>query len=239
MVPSAWFFAIYSFDAELRQLLRRYLELAEIYYRTVISHEFSMAKCLKSPHDQHYNERNYYNKRGFAEVLDNFKKEKGYYKDSLIMKHHNKNYAGKMPLWVMVEMMSMSDVSKLYGCMYFSEQERISKVVGCSAKSLKNHLHCISVLRNKCAHAARIYNTTFYPSADLATTFLRKYPEVNNDSLFAYIVLLVKRLPERETKERLVSDISSLLERYEESIQIKKIGFPNNWETILKNQILY
>lgn len=30
-------YGIYCFDAELRQLLRRYIELAEIYYRTVIS----------------------------------------------------------------------------------------------------------------------------------------------------------------------------------------------------------
>lgn len=231
-------YRIYRFDAELRQLLRRYLELAEIYYRTVISHEFSMAKCLAEPHDQHYDECNYYYKEGFAAILENFKKEKSYYKDSLIMKHHNRKYAGKMPLWVMVEMMSMSDVSKLFSCMYFSEQERIANVVGCGVKTLKNHLHCISVLRNKCAHAARIYNTTFYPSAEMSTVFLRKYKEVRNDSLFAYIIVLVKRLPEKKTKECLVTELSMLLDYYADSIQINKMGFPDNWDNVLKNQII-
>lgn len=230
-------YEIYRFDADLRQLLRRYLEIAEIYYRTVISHEFSLAKCRTEPHDQHYDECNYYNKVGFAAILENFKKEKSYYKDSLIMKHHNKKYAGKMPLWVMVEMMSMSDVSKLFSCMYISEQERIANAVGCGVKTLKNHIHCISVLRNKCAHAARLYNTTFYPSAEMSTAFLRKYTEVRNDSLFAYIIALTKRLPEKKTKECLVAELSELLDEYADSIQIKKMGFPDNWEIVLKNQI--
>ena len=70
-----------------------------------------------------------------------------------------------MPLWVMVELMSFSNISKLYSSMYISEKETIAQAVGIKYKTLENHLHCLSVLRNKCAHAARLYNTEFNPPA--------------------------------------------------------------------------
>ncbi len=229
-------YKIYQFDEDLRDILRTYIESVEVYFRTVISHEFAMAKCTKEPFDQHYDKNNYHNKNGFEDIKYHFQKEKSYYKDSLIMKHHDKKYKGKMPLWVMVEMMSLSDVSKLYSCMYYSEQDRISDVVGCGTKTLKNHLHCVSVLRNKCAHAARLYNTKFYPSAELSRSFLRSYPEVINDTLFSYLVVLIKRLSRKEQRLNLLSDIEKLIEEFEEWIELSEMGFPQDWETIMVRQ---
>ena len=40
-------------------------------------------------------------------------------------------------------------------------------MVGVGKDTLENHLHCLSVLRNKCAHTARMYNTDFNPPAKL------------------------------------------------------------------------
>ena len=142
-----------------------------------------------------------------------------------------------MPLWVITEMMSLSDVSKLYSCMYYSEQQTISNVVGTNTKTLKNHLHCISVLRNKCAHAARLYNTTFYPAVSLSTNFLRKYVNVSNDTLFAYLIALIKRLPYDNQKIELVNEVKRIIEKYSEEIELSCIGFTEDWEIILKNQI--
>ena len=227
---------LYHFDESLRNTLRKYIEIAEVYYRTVISHEFAMVKCLNEPHDQHYDEKSYYNKEWFSEIKNHFEQEKAYYKDSLIMKHHAKNYDGKMPLWVMVEMMSMSDVSKLYSCMYYSEQTRISNVVNAKTDELRNHLHCISVLRNKCAHAARLYNTTFYPSTELGRNFLLKNKDVKNDTLFAYLIILVKRLPEKDLKQQLVQDLERIMAEYKQTIDFQVLGFPEGWEKLLWNQ---
>ena len=46
--------------------------------------------------------------------METFSREKNYYKDSLIVKHHKIKYSSKMPLWVIVELMSFSNMSKLY-----------------------------------------------------------------------------------------------------------------------------
>lgn len=129
---------IYLADERLRDLFRMYLEKVEIYYRTQISYGFSVKKCTVPPYDQHYDKNNFYNETGYQEVLDNFKRETNYYKDSLIVKHHKTKYASKMPLWVMVELMSFSNLSKLYSSMYYSEKDAISQAIGVGRDTLEN-----------------------------------------------------------------------------------------------------
>lgn len=226
-------YKIYKFDERLRDILRRYIEIAEIFYRAQISYGFAMAKCLKAPHDQHYDENNYYKKNEFNDVKNHLEKDKGYYKDNLIVKHHKYKYNDKMPLWVMVELLSFSDISKLFSCMYTSEQNTIANSVGISAKTLENHLHCLSVLRNKCAHAARLYNTKFYPAARFNSQFLRSNPNIRNDTLFSYILILMKRLPTKDIRQALANDVYTVVEEYKNDIDLSLIGFPKNYKEIL------
>lgn len=228
---------LYKVDEILRDTFRRYIEKAEVYYRTQISYGFSIAKCINPPHDQHYDENNFFYKKGYNEVMDNFGREKNYYKDSLIVKHHKLKYSNKMPLWVIVELMSFSNLSKLYSSMYYSEKDFIACSVGIGRDTLENHLHCLSVLRNKCAHAARMYNTDFNPPAKFGSSFLRKHPEIKNNSLFAYTLVLLRRLPDKDSKESLIRTLENLLEEYKDDIDMKLIGFPTNYLDILKNSL--
>ena len=230
---------VYQFDAELRDIMRKYLETVEVYYKTQIACLFSIKKCGDPPYDQHYDEKNYYNKKGFREVCENFMKEKNYYRDSLIVKHHKEKYEGKMPLWVIVELLSFSNVSKLYNCMYFSDKEAIAEAVGVSRDTLANHLHCLSVLRNKCAHGARLYNTTFNPPAHLTKQFLQKNPSVRNDALFAYILILLKRLPDQESREEFCEKVECIVEKYRDFIFMDLIGFPEDYKRIIKNIVRF
>lgn len=230
-------YRLYLFDVQLRDLFRKYIEKVEVYYRTQIAHGFVMNKCLEEPHDQHYNEENFYYKKGYRQVFESFNRQMNYYKNSLIVKHHERKYGSKMPLWAMTELLSFSNISKLYGSMYISEKERVAAEIGISYETLENHLHCMAVLRNKCAHAARLYNTTFNPPARFNRSFLRKHPEIKNNSLFAYTLVLVKRLPDFESKERLVRELVSVIEEYREDIDTSLIGFPEKYAEILENSM--
>lgn len=234
-LPFEKVYRIYQFDESLRDIFRKYIEVAEVYYRTQISYGFSMVKCVNPPYDQHYDENNFYNKTGYKEVMESFKKEKNYYKDSLIVKHHKAKYDSKMPLWVIVELMSFSNTSKLYSSMYISEKGKIADAIGVSYGTLENHLHCLAVLRNKCAHAARLYNTQFNPPARFTKQFLKKYPEVKNNSLFAYVLVLLKRLPDEKTKMEMLDAVQAVIEEYQDDVDLSLIGFPENYMTLLKN----
>lgn len=228
---------LYLVDERLRDLFRMYIEKAEIYYRTQIAYGFVSVKCTEPLYDQHYDSDNFYNKAGYREVLDHFEREKNYYKDSLIVKHHKIKYANRMPLWVMVELMSFSNLSKLYSAMYYSEKDVIAHSIGVGRETLENHLHCLAVLRNKCAHAARLYNTQFNPPARFTKNFLRAHPQIRNNSLFAYSLVLLKRLPDSESKWGLFTAIETVIEEYKEDIDMELIGFPDNYREILKNNI--
>ena len=142
-----------------------------------------------------------------------------------------------MPLWVMVELMSFSDISKLYCAMYYSEKKTISDAVGVSMQTLENHLHCLSVLRNKCAHAVRLYNTEFNPPAHFTTTFLKKNPEVKNNSLFTYSLVLLKRLLDSGSKKNFVDALNVVIDQYNGDINMSLIGFPPKYKQILLNNL--
>ena len=230
-------YQIYQFDEQLRTIFRTYIEKIEVYFRTQISYGFATAKCTHPPFDQHYDEQNFYNKTGYREVMTAFRREQNYFRDSLIVKHHKSKYENKMPLWVMTELMSFSNLSKLYNSMYLSEKECIAKPNAISCNTLENHLHCLSVLRNKCAHAARLYNTVFYPPARFTKHFLQNHPEIKNTSLFAYSLILLKRLPGFENKQTFIQQFQTLMEKYSNIIDRSLIGVPENYLEIMMRYI--
>jgi abortive infection bacteriophage resistance protein len=142
-----------------------------------------------------------------------------------------------MPLWVIVELMSFSNISKLYNSMYYSEKDIIANAVGTGRSVLENNLHCLSVLRNKCAHAAKLYNTEYNPPASLPVNFMRQNPQVKNNSLFAYVLVLIRRLPSEEYRKDLCDEISFLLEKNKGKIDLDKMGFPSNYNHLIEKNI--
>ena len=128
---------IYEFDEGLRHILRKYIEEAEVYYKTQIAYTFSLAKCIHPPHNQHYLPTNYYKADKFAGLLRHIYKEEHYFQDTAFIKHHAIMYNNQMPLWVLVEVMTFSTLSKLYNCMYISEQKAIASSIGTSPRILK------------------------------------------------------------------------------------------------------
>lgn len=224
---------IYCFDEELRNHLWKYVEKAEYHYKDLIGNEFALRKCQNDPHDQHYDASNYYDKAGITRTLLTFAKEKNYFHDSKIVKHHTERYGDKMPLWVMLELMTFSSVSMFYHAMYISDKKVIADKCGVSYATLENHLHCLSVLRNKCAHGARMYNTTINPPARFTKSFLQNNPTVRNNSVFAYILVLLKRLPSDDLREKFRRDLYRVLTKYKDDIDVNLLGFPENYRKLL------
>lgn len=73
--------------------------------------------------------------------------------------------------------------------------------------------------------------------AKFTTTFLRKHPEIKNNSLFAYTLVLLKRLPDEESKKSLVQTVETVIDEYRSDIDLSLIGFPENYLEIMKNNL--
>jgi len=221
---------LYCFDQKLRWLLKPFLDIVEIYARTQIAYGFSMSKCIESPYNQHYDPTNFHHKSGHGTVItDSLNREKVHNKDSLFVAHHSNKYGGKMPLWVIVELLSFTNLSKLYSAMYYSEQDKIASAMGTSKETLRNHLHCLANLRNKVAHAGRLYNAVYNPPVSLGKTYRQKNQQIMQDSLFAYIIALMRRLSNKTDRITLAKEIHELLENYSDCVDLALIGFPHDY----------
>ena len=205
--------------------------------RTKIAYSFALEKCRESPHDQHYDSANFYNKESHDSIISSLGREKIYNKDSLFVIHHTKKYGGKMPIWALVELLSFTNLSKLYSAMYNSEQEKIAGNMGSTRQILKNHLHCMANLRNKVAHAGRLYNVSYNPPVMLGRKYLRDAPDIRPNTLFAYLVALLRRLPNKEDRSALVMTIINVIIQYSDCIELPFLGFPDEYIVRLCNEI--
>ena len=142
-----------------------------------------------------------------------------------------------MPLWVIVELLSFTNLSKLYNAMYYSEQDSIAQNMGTGSDMLRNHLHCLANLRNKIAHAGRLYNITYNPPVKLGMKYLRKNPNIVQNTLYAYIIALLRRLPNKTDKMALVVELFDILDVRAECVQLSRIGFPYDYKLHLCDEI--
>ena len=118
--------------------------------------------------------------------------------------------------------------------MYISDKDKIAALASTGRDKLTNRLHCLSVLRNKCAHWARLYNITFNPSVSLGSSFYKKHKVVKNDTLFAYILNLGISLHERCLRNDLLTELEKLVNDYDEYLDLSIMGFPSDWIDVYK-----
>ena len=133
----------------------------------------------------------------------------------------------------MLELMTCSSVSMFYHALYLSDKNVIATRVGISSATLENHLHALSVIRNKCSHGVRLYNSTMNPPVKFTKSFLRNNPAIRNDSLFAYILMLIKRLPSDDERKQFRDKLNRIVKKYEKDIDLNLIGFPKNYRELM------
>lgn len=222
---------IMEFDRKMRHVLLSGLETAEIYARTQIAYWFSIV------HDNdggaYYDPSHFVNQEYHADFLKNLKTQIDNNHDKPFVLHHVQQYDGKMPLWAAVELISFSKLSQLYSNMKLDDQKVIAGKMNMDERFLRNWLHCFSVLRNTCAHYGRLYSAVYSPPASLGPKTLRLHSEIMQNTLFAYIIALLRFLPDDEDRESLRNMVSDTIHEYEGFIDLWSIGFPENWETLL------
>jgi len=223
-----------DFDTTLRQVLMASLEYIEIYARTQIAYWFSLNHGRDG--GAHYDPALFADAQFHQEYLDNLQTQIDRNSSQPFVAHHIQSFNGKMPLWSAVEILSFSTLSKLYSNMQLPDKELIAANVDTDVDHLTNWLHCFSVLRNACAHFSRLYCIVYSPKVSLDGKLLRKYSEIQQDTLFAYVIAMLRFMPDEARKNRLVTSIKALIDEYEDTIRLSYIGFPTAWEEILKNK---
>ncbi|MBP3327994.1 MAG: Abi family protein [Clostridia bacterium] len=213
---------LYKFDLSLRHIMSELLEEFEILFRTKLAYyigeKYGPLGYLDS---LIFKNEEYHN--SFIEDLN---REKVRQKNSPIIKHHNAHYDGNLPIWVLVEVVSFGVISKLYSNMKLEDQKNIAKEIGLKPKYLKSWLRSFVEIRNVCAHYGRLYNKILISPPQLYNDV-----DFDNTRIFAVLYVLKRFASERLWTTQLVDLKLAITEH--KSIELSKIGFPENWEKLL------
>ena len=221
---------LYYFDTKLRRLIFEAIERIEIYFRTQIAH------C----HSAEYGAFGYLDKENlkcsqefFDQLQDAISKEKNRSRESFVNHFKKKYNSTDLPIWAVVEVISMSTLSKLYASLKTRQQQQIVKPFAKINKDvLYNWFHALTVVRNTCAHHTRLWNKTLGVKFEVPKKheIFKKIGSSNDRVFFALSVIafILESIGEElEFKEQ----IKTLLKEYP-SIDLKAMGFVDDWENL-------
>lgn len=221
-------YKIYEFDRKLRLLIFSAIEEIELTLRT------SMAYY----HAHEYGALGYLNAKNFNLKHNHVKFEKHieeaikHNKNQFFVKHHIEKYNSQFPLWVIMELFSMGELSFFFSDMVKADKKFFAKnVFHTTDSNVSSWLLCLTNIRNYCAHYSRLYYNKFgtVPATPVG------FPYTLKDRVFDYILVLKFLYPDSETWEKIfLVELSALVQEYKSAIDINCIGFPENWFELLK-----
>lgn len=219
---------LYTFDSELRVHLLKLCEYIEIQMRASLSYFLAM----KYPTDSlcYRNESNFKFKSAdkFKSFINKWDENLNR-SNEIFIQHHRENYNSQFPIWVAVEVLTFSSISILYSNLSHSDKRIIAREFELKKSDLlKNWLHVLSVLRNKCAHFSRLYYTLL--DKDVALSINAKQLSIDPKKLFAIVFSAKYLVKDQPFWNEWVTDLEILINKYAQDVNLKIIGFPLNWK---------
>lgn len=220
---------LYEFDRKLRNLLMGALEIIEIAFRThisyVLAHNYGALGYI--------NAGNFYNPMYHQKFIEQLNRDLSRV-DELFVGHHNNKYGGQFPIWVAVEVMSFSTLSKLYSNLKNDDKRYIAKeYYGLPHVYISSWLRVLTVVRNICAHYGRLYGRKFStaPRLDTKDGMLG----LDDNRIFATVFVMAKLYRDDNAWGGFVTNLQALLEQYSE-VDYDLIGFRDHWDTLLQRK---
>ena len=177
-----------------------------------------------------YNINNYKSRYDYEKTLEILENEKGLKKDTFIKYYFEKYSEPDLPpFWMISEVLSMGDLSKILNGLNFKDVKQIAKSLTpdyFTPPVITNWIHVLATIRDICAHHSRLWNRQL----KIKFSEPQKIPQwfnnhVKNDNVYAVcfvISLLMKHHPYNNFEQQL----KNLFEQYP-SIDITKMGFLN------------
>lgn len=216
---------IYNFDQKLRDLLMNYLELIEIEFRSKIAYH----------HAHRFGPLGYRNSDTFKRsdahkmFLVELNKQINRSGRELFVMHHRSKYQGEFPFWVAIEVISFGELSKLYKNLTQEIKTEVLCDFNIPSFYAESWLHTLAYIRNVCAHYGRIYGKELVIKPKL---FKSKRKTFEANRIFSVIFLLSKLL-HQEDCINFITTLQALLEEYSEHINLKELGFFEEWEKLI------
>lgn len=144
-------------DRKYQALLMEYIGLFELQFRA----RYAYFMSLKRGAFAHRNPKNFKNESYYRNFLNIYEKE-----FNRQLKNRNRDIRkafdeyGDAPIWLAVEVMSFSTISKLYSNTKSKEvRKEVAAGFGTTPEQLESWMHSLATVRNICAHFGRLIGT--------------------------------------------------------------------------------
>lgn len=238
---------LYEFDRTLREILLRPLLLMEHQIGSVAAYVFSdehgCRDYLKLENfDTATSDRKEHVSQLLAELYQDI--AKGAKNDGRV-RHYVMDH-GYVPMWVLINTITLGRLSILYSNMQDSDRNTIARHFGVRDDELSSFLGLLNMFRNKCAHDDRVYN--YKSPCSLTGTWLHAMLEIPQDAKQHYqygtndilaVLICTRFLLGDEGTKVLVRSIKSALDSLTgklgpitvEDVR-KSMRLPDNWQLV-------
>ncbi len=221
-------FRTYEFDRHMRRILLSAIEVVEIYLRSQIAyyhaHQYGPLGYLEAGtfSSQHAHDR----------LIQYLEREITKDKNVEIKDRRDFSlYKEQLPIWMVIETLSIGMLSHFYNDLTTQDKKVIAaELYDTTPKMVTSWLHCVTNLRNICAHYSRLYFRIFtaYPAGT-------DMPDSRKRRLWGAIYAVRALYPSAEKwNGEVLSALEELFKGYEEDIRLFHIGFPVDWAEQLR-----
>lgn len=256
-------FSLYSFDRELKNIFIKYILEIENNVKTVISHDFSK----KYGHDNYLKIANFditvkpWEKKKTAaqkigdvsELIANVQRDisRQLSKNNPMISHNMLTY-GYVPLWVLVNSLTLGMMSHFYSYLKQKDQNDVGRKFNLRPDEMTKILFVLTIYRNACAHDERFYNLKALKN-DTTPNMIKtnalhhklmipkdssNNPVFGKNDLFA-IVIICKLMLKNDSFGKFAVSVKREIDILSEKLStitienvLDEMGFPSNWYDI-------
>jgi len=222
---------LYVFDRKLRLLVIDALERIEVAVRATISRQMSE----RIGAHWYLDGTPFFPGFDHDDFLDRLKKDIGHDHSrkavrQIFIQHYYDKYADPAlpPSWMVFEVLSLGTVSKIFKNLTREHQKPIAKEYELDVSIFASWLHALSYLRNLAAHHQRLWNRRYTIRPAVARKVANDLSQ--QDRFYAQAVMIQVLLKKISPGTVWGARLLDLFIEYP-SIEIKRMGFPENWNS--------
>ena len=239
--------ALYTFDEKLRAILMQGVEILEITLRVQIGYHLGKIDPFAHLAPQHLSAYAR-EERGGGEThhehwLRKYRERCTESATEDYVRHFHEKYEGELPIWVATEIMNFGALVRLLQFLPESVQTTVARTFGVQrAKDFSSWCRSLNVVRNHCAHHARLWNRVFpYPPSKVQPNrvsenirHLAKIPDADRARVYYLAALLASMIRTAVPSSNWPRTTMSTVRKFPEVPQftVATMGFPEGWDDL-------
>lgn len=233
---------LYDFDQKLSHCLFCMLSKIEVSLRAhltdALTSQYNDALILYDPEIAH-------DKSLFWKNLATISLEISRSKD-IFIRHNFDKHDGHIPIWAAVEVVSFGTISKIIknlktgtGSAYdklaqnYSFKTQKGTIAKPTIKAFSSWIQTVAMLRNRCAHNARIYNRSINTRPEILHADRSNSSTQRFAGTYEAILAMKYLRPDDSTWKDFINELTSLFAKYSYVISMVNLNFPSDWKNHL------